>query len=680
MDPTSSWSVEFERALAEFKEASLNVSKPPKWFGIAQPPGGYDRAKAGEDAVINLEAIKAEMARFNNSRAEYVTYWAPAGGAERRGAEWDWMEVVMKEFEKFGIEMNSFLQDITSDIKSMGEEVGIGIPVNALSKSWAGLNDEVLPTTQLEKDIRAINAEIDDMVSGLQEYSRIWRESGYEEAAVIIDERIKKINEIRDAQIEAAREAHAAIVGGIFKDIDSYTSGVTGEIGVIENSLISLAEKTEAWRQTVIDAEGDLDKFDLKIKDAVRATIQAPFQNLIKNIEDFKTSKIRSDWTNDEYFAFYETVGEQIRNLDRDSTDYYDQALELYGQQFEALQAIQDNTQEALIYNKSLLASLDKSIYELAFGSLAPVQSVEGVQGQYDKLLADALSGKEGAIEEFQSFATGPFLEFMKAYGGDYAILTQSIIRDLDMARDMVLSEIDYLEKIAVNTDLTNTLLIDKLDELITAVGGTITQAEQYQYVPPVSFKSLSDSGWNEQWGSSGWMSNAIIQEAFEPLLSQLATMYPGLSEDRAYNNLFLKLLEFTKGGLGDEWSMTFADGKKHGFRMNGPDTDGNYYFEGFRYGGISTGPETGYEVQLHGTEAIVSQKNGLPVAINSKDRAEEIAELKKQNQLLREIIAAIHEEKVRPAVMDPRHAATAIGKQLNGGHVELIKAIRRVN
>jgi hypothetical protein len=49
----------------------------------------------------------------------------------------------------------------------------------------------------------------------------------------------------------------------------------------------------------------------------------------------------------------------------------------------------------------------------------------------------------------------------------------------------------------------------------------------------------------------------------------------------------------------------------------------------GFAYGGISAGPESGYEATLHGTELIVSPKKGYSATVINGDSAELVAELK---------------------------------------------------
>jgi chromosome segregation ATPase len=57
----------------------------------------------------------------------------------------------------------------------------------------------------------------------------------------------------------------------------------------------------------------------------------------------------------------------------------------------------------------------------------------------------------------------------------------------------------------------------------------------------------------------------------------------------------------------------------------------------GFADGGISSGPESGYFAQLHGTELIVSPRNGYPATVNANN-AELVAEIKELKNKVAEL------------------------------------------
>jgi hypothetical protein len=58
----------------------------------------------------------------------------------------------------------------------------------------------------------------------------------------------------------------------------------------------------------------------------------------------------------------------------------------------------------------------------------------------------------------------------------------------------------------------------------------------------------------------------------------------------------------------------------------------------GFAEGGISSGPDSGYLAQLHGTELIVSPKNGYPAKVVGADSPELLAEMKLLRQEVSEL------------------------------------------
>ena len=60
---------------------------------------------------------------------------------------------------------------------------------------------------------------------------------------------------------------------------------------------------------------------------------------------------------------------------------------------------------------------------------------------------------------------------------------------------------------------------------------------------------------------------------------------------------------------------------EKHGFRQN--PAAGAWHIEGYRFGGVATGPKSGYTAQLHGTEAVVPlpDNRSIPVEMPNFDR-----------------------------------------------------------
>lgn len=70
---------------------------------------------------------------------------------------------------------------------------------------------------------------------------------------------------------------------------------------------------------------------------------------------------------------------------------------------------------------------------------------------------------------------------------------------------------------------------------------------------------------------------------------------------------------------------------------MESPEYQAIKAARGFAYGGISSGPETGYQATLHGTELIVSPKGGYPARVKDGGNVIEMTEMKKDIKALRE-------------------------------------------
>jgi len=71
----------------------------------------------------------------------------------------------------------------------------------------------------------------------------------------------------------------------------------------------------------------------------------------------------------------------------------------------------------------------------------------------------------------------------------------------------------------------------------------------------------------------------------------------------------------YTTGGPSSDWGMNYyggGDGLSDGGGFSGDTPGGADDGFGRMYGGITRGPETGYSVKLHGTEAVISQKKGI--------------------------------------------------------------------
>ena len=103
-------------------------------------------------------------------------------------------------------------------------------------------------------------------------------------------------------------------------------------------------------------------------------------------------------------------------------------------------------------------------IWDLQGGSLAPVQSMEGMAIRYQKLYEEAL--QTGDIDRFTSFISGEFVDFVKSYG-NYGEVNARIIDDLNNLEDKLVNEASLLD---VNSQLidANMTLTDIADGIAT--------------------------------------------------------------------------------------------------------------------------------------------------------------------------------------------------------------------
>jgi hypothetical protein len=182
--------------------------------------------------------------------------------------------------------------------------------------------------------------------------------------------------------------------------------------------------------------------------------------------------------------------------------------------------------------------------------------------------------------------------------------------------------------------------------------------------------------------------SNAYITSFYDSWLNNLKYLWTGKTVDVAYNDLFKTVQDFYALKLGREWSMMFADGNVHGIRMDGPNQFGGYSITAYEKGGYADRPsifgEAGGEWAVPDTTnpnnenflRSVGMDKVLGKVSGGNDK-EIISELKQQNRLLIELVAATREGKIISAVFDEREAGNAIGRQLDKGNRGLVKGVR---
>jgi hypothetical protein len=156
-----------------------------------------------------------------------------------------------------------------------------------------------------------------------------------------------------------------------------------------------------------------------------------------------------------------ESFGISVDDLNQDMIEIGQLLLE--ESQSSAQQAA-NNHAEAQAKRQDLIRSLDQALSSidgmlesLRTGSLAPVQSMEGMQNRYNELVEQMRTsddpGKYAA--ELQSFLPD-YMKFMGAYGTNYKDVVAAVEQDLEGVRDKIKTERDLLGEIAANTSSTS--------------------------------------------------------------------------------------------------------------------------------------------------------------------------------------------------------------------------------
>jgi len=119
--------------------------------------------------------------------------------------------------------------------------------------------------------------------------------------------------------------------------------------------------------------------------------------------------------------------------------------LAIYGEEDleEALEQVANGTYDLINTIEDLTKTIDDWIGNLALSDLAPVQSAEAWQRQYQANLAEAMTSlDEAVIRDFLSFSED-YLDFMKSYGttGTYNDIYNKVLSDVTGVQSNILSQ-----------------------------------------------------------------------------------------------------------------------------------------------------------------------------------------------------------------------------------------------
>ena len=533
-------------------------------------------------------------------------------------AFWNYYKALSTLADELELTLKTVVKDIDQSIIDFASGVGVSLPTD-FALDWADVTFETAPLTDYGIAVKGVTDETKVVTAGLMELAGVLRDTGLEWDASVIDARIEKINEIEAAQLAAVNEMFGAKIANTFQDSALYINQFTGEMSDIQIAIDNVTKTYDDYRETLIQSGATISQLADLERDraiAMQAAATAPFKSLLEEIESWQTSIQRQDWGTDEWSKHFSDLSEEIANLDRNSTTYWDDMLDLSRQQKEALQNINTSIEQQTAQSKQIVDSANDALWNLRGGSLAAVQSIGGHQERYDELRTAALSGDRNAASDFINFATNDYYSFMSSAGMDLQSLTDILADDVEAVRDYYQSDIDILGEIAANTaDVAENTglggsIVSRLTDVIAALGADVTEQIKQQNDATAWAEQVSWA--NEQIGKGAGGAGAgttatlgLAPETPEALEANIAALTEGSNKNQWLYNWTAALAILSNEGYSQaeimnearsvmrtdpgSWAKTFNDGREHGFQRIG--SNFTWYGEG---GGIvgERGPE----------------------------------------------------------------------------------------
>ncbi len=474
---------------------------------------------------------------------------------------------------------------------------------------------------------------------------------------------------------EAERAAKAAEMTGNLIDriAQLELSDVNYQIDKLNRSF---AEEAKAAQTLGVSMDLVIKKRQLELEEIIKQSREG-YDSLLDQIEDFQKSKLTANWGVDEWKSELAKLQTEYLALDRTTQDYQKDSLRIFNDQFDVLKSIDRLQQDQLTATKNMIATIDDQqksvggwITRLTVGDLAPVQSVEGVTGQYETLKNLALSGiASGNMEGIGDFLSGitPYMDFMKGMG-DYNTLVGGVVSDLyDINTGLANYKSAEVKAMETLTSAINGSgeLTDSVGGNTTALGGLQTYMEKqfgkltedvgksskistYQNfakaldtnVGMVSSQQMEGKYWS--WNNiGGWYD---YKDSLEPFSAEVNSILADINAANAAGIDWGANLNsaIAVGGWIKKFNSKLSEYYNfmgQGFTGMAPIGDRNAIIgdltdlmntfpssaltalsktPSFAYGGLSTGPDSGYMATLHGTELIVSPRTSYPATVTA--------------------------------------------------------------
>jgi len=299
----------------------------------------------------------------------------------------------------------------------------------------------------------------------------------------------------------AIEKKYAKIRADILYDAQDNLNQLRGNFGEIANIVRDVNIQFNSWMLALQDANASIAEQTKLLgiwKDTMQESMKGPFkalrETLTSNLQDFQ----RRDWTESDWQSQFDLLSGEFNALDPTSESYFDNSLDILTEQSDILQEISGGIENMIEGFQNVSKSLKDMLFELRGGSLSAVQSEEIYTQRYNRLLGAALSPDATVedIEDFESFAT-TYLDFMKAYSGNYDDVVRRVIGDVEG----VISNIDTLMDPLLNAqNLTNSwletmtgLLTVQLDGIISAINQIDINVDFPGFTQPVDIGSIGN-------------------------------------------------------------------------------------------------------------------------------------------------------------------------------------------
>lgn len=320
--------------------------------------------------------------------------------------------------------------------------LSFGPALNSISKQFKDVED----------DMERFRKEIENTGNTIPEG---WEKGGAVEAA--IKEWVVAMEEY---------SISSSITSDLFKEIADQQTKLDYEHWKQLKQINDLAESTGNKYPELIASSNEL--YDLRrrqLDEEINTVYELKsfyedLSNRIKGLRDSVEAQLKTFQTRGQVSSKYEQLTQQYTELDPTSQDYLDQSTmlleqiwetgnELFSLEDKAMQELLtvqkeqlqaqlntlENSKQALEKQIGTLRQIETFLFDLTEGSMAPVQSAEGMMTQYNKLLAEAK--KTGDISDLETFVKGGFFEFFKAYG-NYKDVNEMVASDIMALGDTI--------------------------------------------------------------------------------------------------------------------------------------------------------------------------------------------------------------------------------------------------